>query len=133
MKRQVRGFTLIELLIVVAIIAILAGIATISYNRYVERANRTEAKSVISDLASRMERWYTDTGTYTGYTIPTTLRTTPVGGGMTRYNISVRITDQNFTLTATPQNAQVNDACGTMTLDDAGRKTPNATDGERCW
>lgn len=134
MRRPTRGFTLIELLIAGAIIAILAGFATISYTRYMDRANRTEAKSVISDLAGRMERQYTDTGTYTGYSIPDDLSTTPVGGNVTKYAISVRINDQTFTLSATPEGSQADDVCGTLTLDNAGRKTPSAaTAGERCW
>ena len=42
------GFTLIEIMIVVAIIGILAAIATVSYNGYVARAQMAEVLTIIS-------------------------------------------------------------------------------------
>jgi len=43
-----KGFTLIELLIVIAIIAILAGIALTNYRQFVYRIRTSEAKINIS-------------------------------------------------------------------------------------
>lgn len=44
MKKQMKkGFTLVEMMIVVAIIAVLAGVAVPQYNKYVKKSNTTEA------------------------------------------------------------------------------------------
>jgi len=58
------GFTLIELLIVIAIIAILAGIAVPQYNDYVRRAAVQEAFTTLSDLRVRLEQFYQDHRAY---------------------------------------------------------------------
>ena len=45
------GFTLVELMIVVAIIGLLAMIGYPSYEEYIRRANRTEAKNLMMRIA----------------------------------------------------------------------------------
>ncbi len=52
------GFTLIELMIVVAIVAILAGIALPAYDDYVRRAKRSEAQAALTNIAALQERYY---------------------------------------------------------------------------
>jgi type IV pilus assembly protein PilE len=59
-----RGFTLIEVMIVVAIIGVLASIAIPSYQQYVMRGNRAEAKNALLALAQRLEQNYTLSGSY---------------------------------------------------------------------
>lgn len=66
MRQQQTGFTLIELMIVVAIIAILAGIAIPSYQDYVTRAKITQAVSGLSEMRVKMERHFQDNRTYVG-------------------------------------------------------------------
>ena len=59
-----RGFTLIEVMIVVAIIAILAGVALPSYFDYVRRGQLPEAQAALSDFRVKMEQYYQDHRNY---------------------------------------------------------------------
>jgi type IV pilus assembly protein PilE len=59
-----RGFTLIEVMIVVAIIAILAGVALPSYQDYVRRGQLPEAFGRLSDYRVKMEQYYLDNRNY---------------------------------------------------------------------
>ena len=55
-----KGFTLIEMMITMGIIAVLASIATMSYTKYVLRANRADAKIALMQLSQRQERYFTE-------------------------------------------------------------------------
>lgn len=52
------GFTLIELLVAVAIVAVLAMIATTGYTAIIERQRVATATAEINELALRIERFY---------------------------------------------------------------------------
>lgn len=64
--RQSKGFTVIELMIVVAIVAILAGIAVPAYSDYVTRSKISEAVANLSDMRVKMEQHFLDNRTYAG-------------------------------------------------------------------
>jgi type II secretion system protein G len=64
MSRRKRGFTLIELLIVVAIIAILAAIAVPNFLEAQTRAKVTRVKADFRALATAIESYAVDYGTY---------------------------------------------------------------------
>lgn len=63
------GFTLLELMIVVAIVAVLAGIAYPSYQDSIRKARRADAKAALLEAAGRQERFYTENNQYTNVLI----------------------------------------------------------------
>lgn len=63
-ERQ-QGVTLLELMVVAVVIAILGLIALPSYRQYSMRAQRTEAKTALLQLATAQERFYLQNNTYT--------------------------------------------------------------------
>jgi prepilin-type N-terminal cleavage/methylation domain-containing protein len=58
------GFTLVELLIVVAILGLLASLATVGYRRYVGRARLTEATTILSEMLSKQQVYFLEFGMY---------------------------------------------------------------------
>ena len=138
MKRQHQGFTLIEVMIVVAIVAILSAVAMPSYNEYIRRGHRAEARAGLLQAAQWLERAATANGSYPlTAAFPATLQTVPSG----RYAITVAsppagvASGTAFILTATPAGAQVNDKCGSYTLTHSGlRGVVSATAPvTECW
>ena len=122
------GFTLIELLVVVAIIGVLSSIAYPSYVDHVRRTRRVAAEGCLSGYAQQMERYYTTNMTYVGFNLP--LNCDPkITSDF--YNIPApAVTARAYTLTAAPKGSQSGDSCGTLTLDQAGTKSPSTAG---CW
>ena len=143
------GFTLIELLVTVAILGILATLAVPSYQDYIRRGNRAEAKGILLEAAQYMERVYstnncyhrTDTtcGSAANLSLPAGLNQSPKTG-TAKYNIAVSFPStspctlgQCFTLTATPTGTMAGDACGALTLTHAGTKGVGGSTVADCW
>lgn len=122
------GFTLIELMITVAIVAILAAIAYPSYQDSVRKTKRTTAQADLMELASFMERKYTETNSYNPASLALPFSTSPRDTTVA-YNLTKTSDTSTFTLTATPIGAQADDDCGVMTLKNTGAKTP----ASGCW
>ncbi|MFO1277431.1 MAG: type IV pilin protein [Sphaerotilus natans] len=133
--RRARGFTLIELVIVIAVVGVLAGIALPAYREQVASARRADAKSTLVDLAQRMERVYTEQGTYAGVRLgPGGLypAQTPQG----HYTLSIVSQDAaGFRLRAVRTGVQLGDACGDYTYDQAGNRgiENSARSVAKCW
>ena len=123
------GFTLIELLVVIAIIGILAAIAYPSYVQYLRRSHRADAQSVLMNFSARQQQRLLDVRSYAstlaavGLTVPSSVSS--------YYSITPAADNSavpTFTATATPFGAQASDTCGTLTITNAGVKTP-----ANCW
>lgn len=125
-----KGFTLIELMIVVAIIGIIASIAYPSYRDYIVRARRSDGQSALMDLASRMERFYSEQHSYLNATIATgnaatdllSVNTSPEGW----YTLSIAAkTASSYTLQASPLNSQgtSDTLCQTLSINNLGLKS----------
>ena len=129
MTKHNNGFTLIELMITVAIIAIIAAIAYPSYQEQVRETRRANAQAALLELSSYMERYYTERFTYAGAVLP--FGTSPKQGGTAFYKLSLANPGaDSYTIQAVPIGAQLNDRCGTMTINEIGQRTANTAD---CW
>lgn len=149
MKKRQTGMTLIELLIVLAVVAIVSGIAVSTYENSVSKSRRKDAMSTLQGLAQAMERHYTSRGTYQG-AAGTNLapvdtgapwvysNKSPVDGTLVYYNLTIEAADAtSYQLRATPTAAQGPD--GIIELlstgvkgwdrDNSGTFEPN----EQCW
>lgn len=134
-RRCSRGFTLIEVMIVVAVIGILTALAIPSYESYVRRGQRANAKSALMETAQWLERAATAAGQYpAAANIPADMLS--VEGG--RYANVVKLSapggavpdvaGTTFFLSTAPTGPQVNDECGTFSLTNTGLRgvTPPA-------
>ena len=134
MNRMMRGFTLIEAMIVVAILGIIVAFGYPSYRDQVMKSRRAEGMGELLELADRLERYYSDKGTYAGATAANIFRAETE---KKHYKLAIDGTQTNdvkFVITATPENGQDKDKCGTFTLDSTGTKSVSGplSDGD-CW
>jgi type IV pilus assembly protein PilE len=143
-RRNVGGITLIELMIVVVVVAILGAIAIPSYRQYTMRAQRTEAKSALLQIATQQERWYLQNNVYT-----TNLANLGFPMGTSEngvYTLTITSPDlfQGYTVTATPtagggtNGVDMSDdsECTSFSLTATGVRTAApGTNGsrDRCW
>ena len=131
-NRRHRGFTLIEVMIAMVIIGILTSVAWSAYERQTTKNRRVEGVRALMEASSLMEKCYVNNNnTYQDCTIPATSE-------RGHYGLSLGHTDatEDYTLTATAQNAQAGDAeCTTLVINHLGQRshTGTAALARRCW
>lgn len=129
-----RGFTLIELTVVVAIIAILAGIVYPQYSDSVRRANRTDAKNALLDVAARQERFRFGNNAYATTFAQLGMQDSSAQG---YYALRlVNVTATAFGANAEPQGGQADDKCEVLTINNTGQKgtvNSHSVPAEECW
>ena len=123
--KKTKGFTLIELMIAVAIVGVLTAIAYPSYQNYLVKGTRANAKAFLMDVASKEQQYLMDSRAYTatlsdlGLTAPKEF--SPY------YTLTITVTagpPPTFIVTATPKpgTRQKND--GALVINQKGDKTP---------
>lgn len=145
--------TLVELIIAVAVIAILGAIAIPSYQAYVTKARRADARSALTIAAQMLERHATE-NPVTGYS-------TAKLSDTSASNVVYRATSENlhynigfvaaagdvtfltspasasaYILKAIPTGAQTGDHCGAYTLTHTGARGViggTLTSVPQCW
>jgi type IV pilus assembly protein PilE len=149
--RAVSGFTLVELMVVVLIITILTVIAVPSYTNYVRKSRRTEAKSMLLDLAAREERYMATNGVYSSAVTDLGLSGswpvytasgyygigTPVITAASASTSTAAATPATFTITATANGTQTQDTeCNKLIVNNSGQQTSQNSSGTLvtdCW
>jgi type IV pilus assembly protein PilE len=131
LSRSQRGFTLLELMVVVTIIAILASIAIPSYQQSVLRGRRADARVAMNNLATRLERCFTQFGAYDAEDCEIE---SPADSPEGFYAVSVERDATTYTLSAEPQGGQADDsACGTLAVTNTGARSADGEAPDHCW
>ncbi|MEK9774571.1 MAG: type IV pilin protein [Quisquiliibacterium sp.] len=131
-KKSCLGFSLLELMIAVAVVGILAAVALPSYQDFVRKGRRAEAREALTRVMQAQERWRSNNVSYSAE-LATELKqpATSVDGN---YAISVSgASGTGYTVTATAQAKQSGDtACPSITVTVAATTTTYGP-SNACW
>lgn len=126
-----QGFTLVELMITVAIVGILAAIAYPSYTQYVVKSNRAAAQAFMLNVANKEEQYILDAREYataaTNAEFTSNLALNVPAEVSKVYTVTVGHVSSNvrtYSIQAAPIAGSAQAGDGTLTLDNAGTKSP---------
>jgi type IV pilus assembly protein PilE len=138
--RRIAAFSLVELMLVVVVIALLATIAISSYSRYGFRARRADGQELLLRVANAQERYYATYYKYGSDPVTGDLKLSSIHSEKGYYTVAITAADltRDYTATVTPVGGQAADACGALSINSVGVKTPLPTDSAKngnghCW
>jgi len=127
-----RAFTLIEMMIVIAVIAILAGIAVPAYQDYIQQSRRIDGQTALLNLQLAQERWRANNLSYTNNLSELGVS---ANSGENHYTIAINSSSASgFIATATAKSSspQAQDTdCSPLTLSQSGNQTSMTP--ATCW
>lgn len=127
-NRTHRGFTLVELMVVVAIVAILAAIAYPSYRNHILKGNRASAEAFLMDASQRQQQYFLDNRSYAPDLATLFGTASPIPAEVSPYYAITVATaggpPPTFLITAAPKGTQVANNEPTLTIDQAGTRSP---------
>lgn len=134
------GFTLVELMIVVGIVAILAALAISGYGYAMVKSRRSAAEGCLQESAQFMERFYTTNLAYDKTPPPDEedVADPKCSQDVTPYYKVTFAADEptptTYILQAVPTDRQKDSRCGTLSIDNTGKKDATGTGGvAACW
>ena len=141
MRHRMAGVTLLELMAVVVVIGVLATLALPSYRQYVMRAQRTDAKAALLQVATNQERYYLANRTYGTVAQLIAANLLAANGRSERgaYQITIAGADANgYTATATPVGGGDFDMggdaqCASFSITAQGVKSATGSAPANCW
>lgn len=133
-KRSQTGVTLIELMIVVVIVVILGAIAIPNYRDYSIRAQRTEAKSALLQLAANQERYYDQNGHSFTSTLADVQMPATTESDTYQLSIDAGADETTFTARARAINTMADDdECQVFTINAQGVRGAAPDTDDDCW
>jgi type IV pilus assembly protein PilE len=136
-KRQY-GITLLELMAVVMVIGILGMIAIPSYRQYTMRAQRTDAKTALLQIATNQERFYLTNRTYSNSAAALGFPSNQTERGTYTLRIDSADLLTGYTAVATPRagapvDMTADTQCTTFSITAQGVRTATGTTPDNCW
>ena len=134
------GFTLAEVMITIAIIGILLGVALPSYQDYLRRSRRADAKITLHNLAAAQETYFFRNNKYAMKfsdirVVPEAAVTLPSDEGF--YAITMVADDFSWSLSASALGLQIADEqCASFTITHLGVNAAfdiNGIENAGCW